>query len=83
MKRQVTGVINGAIAAASYGTNPLFGLPLFAGGIGVNSVLFYRYAIAVGIYYLWLKFYKKSSLKITKQQFFPLLFLGLFFRSHP
>jgi len=79
VKRQVTGVINGAIAAASYGTNPLFGLPLFAGGIGVNSVLFYRYAIAVGIYYLWLKFHKKSSLKITKQQFFPLLFLGLFF----
>lgn len=79
MKRQVTGIINGAIAAASYGTNPLFGLPLYAGGIGVNSVLFYRYAIAVGIYYLWLKFHKKISLKITLAEFWPLLFLGLFF----
>lgn len=79
MKRQVTGVINGAIAAASYGTNPLFGLPLYKGGIGVNSVLFYRYAIAVAIYFLWLKLHKKVSLKITLKEFWPLLFLGLFF----
>ncbi len=79
MKRRVTGVINGAIAAASYGTNPLFTLPLYAGGIGVNSVLFYRYAFAVGIYWIWLKFFKKVSLKISWKEFFPLLFLGLFF----
>lgn len=79
MKRQVTGVINGAIAAASYGTNPLFGLPLYKGGIGVNSVLFYRYAIAVAIYFLWLKLHKKVSLKITLKEFWPLMFLGLFF----
>lgn len=79
MKRRVTGVINGAIAAASYGTNPLFTLPLYAGGIGVNSVLFYRYAFAVGIYWIWLKFIKKAPLKISLKEFFPLLFLGLFF----
>ena len=65
MKRQTIGILNGAIAAASYGTNPLFALPMYAGGIGVNSVLFYRYAIAVAIYFLWLKFVKKTSLKIT------------------
>lgn len=79
MKRRVTGVINGAIAAASYGTNPLFALPLYASGIGVNSVLFYRYSIAVVIYFLWLKFVKKTSLKLTKKEFFPIFILGLFF----
>ena len=50
MRRKAVGILNGAIAAASYGTNPLFALPLFAAGVGVNSVLFYRYAIAVVIY---------------------------------
>lgn len=79
MKRRVTGVINGAIAAASYGTNPLFALPLYASGIGVNSVLFYRYSFAVVIYFLWLKFVKKTSLKLSKKEFFPIFILGLFF----
>lgn len=73
------GILNGAIAAASYGTNPLFALPLYAKGVGINSVLFYRYFLAVIIYYLWLKFYKKISLKISKKEFFPLFILGLFF----
>lgn len=79
MKRHTAGVINGVIAAASYGTNPLFALPLYAGGIGVNSVLFYRYAFAVAIYLIWLKFYKKISLHISFKEFLPLLFLGIFF----
>ena len=79
MKRRAIGIINGAIASASYGTNPLFGLPLYMAGIGVNSVLFYRYVIAVIIYGLWLKFVKKISLHITKKEFFPLFIMGLFF----
>ena len=79
MKRKAAGVLNGAIAAASYGTNPLFALPLYAGGIGVNSVLFYRYAFAVAIYWFWLTFVKKTSLKITRQEFLPLLILAMFF----
>ena len=37
----------GAIAAASYGLNPLFALPLYGAGLGVDSVLFYRYVLAV------------------------------------
>lgn len=79
MKRKVLGLINGSIAAASYGTNPLFALPLYAGGIGVNSVLFYRYFIAVIIYGIWIKFHKKSSLKLSKKEFLPLFLLGIIF----
>ena len=79
MKRCVTGIISGAVAAVSYGTNPLFALPLYAAGIGTNSVLFYRYFFAVIIYGLWLKIHKKMSLKIHRQEILPLFFLGIFF----
>lgn len=79
MRRHAKGLLNGAIAAASYGTNPLFALPLYAGGIGVNSVLFYRYAFAVLIYGVWMKFVKKMPLGISKNEFLPLLILGLLF----
>lgn len=79
LKRRARGLFNGALASISYGTNPLFALPLFAGGIGVNSVLFYRYAIAVIIYGFWLHFVKKTSLHITKKEFLPLFILGIFF----
>lgn len=79
LKRRKTGIINGIIASSSYGTNPLFALPLYAGGIGVNSVLFYRYAIAVTIYGLWLKFAKKMSFKLHKIEILPLFVLGILF----
>ena len=79
MKRKTIGFINGTIAAASYGTNPLFALPLYARGLNVNSVLFYRYAIAVLIYALWLKFLKKMSFKITKKELLPIFALGVLY----
>ena len=78
-KKRRIGLSYGAFAAASYGTNPLFALPLYAVGIGVNSVLFYRYAIALVLYGLWLKFVKKINFKISLQEGFVLLILGLFF----
>lgn len=79
MNKHTAGILNGAAAAASYGTNPLFALPLYAAGIGVNSVLFYRYAMAVVIYGLWLKFVKKTSFKIPLKTLIPVFFLGIFF----
>lgn len=79
MNTKTKGILNGAIASASYGTNPLFALPLFAAGIGVNSVLFYRYAIAVVIYGLWITCIKKISLKISIKELLPLFILAIFF----
>ena len=79
MNSNTKGILNGIIASTSYGMNPLFGLPLYAIGIGVNSVLFYRYFLAVVIYFIWLKFFKKASLKISRQEIIPLFFLGIFF----
>ena len=80
MKRYtVKGYINAIIAAVSYGTNPLFALPMYSHGFGVNSVLFYRYLFAVLLYGLWIKLYKKISLKITLEEFFALLVFGIIF----
>lgn len=39
----VRGYVLGIIAAVSYGTNPMFAIPLYGMGISVASVLFYRY----------------------------------------
>ncbi len=77
--RQTKGYINGVLASVSYGTNPLFALPLYACGIGASSVLFFRYFIATLIYYFWLKFVKKISLKINKNEVITLFILGLTF----
>lgn len=79
MNNNTKGILNGVIASVSYGMNPLFALPLYAQGIEVNSVLFYRYFFAVIIYFLWLKCVKKISLKIAKCELVPLFFLGIFF----
>ncbi len=44
---KVLGYTMGVAASVSYGLNPLFALPLYAEGIKVDSVLFYRYSLAV------------------------------------
>ena len=46
---RVRGYVLGAVAAASYGLNPLFALPMYAAGMGADSVLFYRYVLAVAL----------------------------------
>lgn len=80
MKHYTTiGYLNGIIAAVSYGTNPLFALPMYSRGMEVNSVLFYRYLFAVIIYGLWLNFHKKISLKISLKEFGVLFLLAIAF----
>lgn len=79
MRRKTKGLVIGACGASSYGTNPLFALPLFAAGISVNSVLFYRYSVALVLFFLWQTFVKKHSLKISKKQALFLFPLGIIF----
>ncbi|MCM1067714.1 MAG: EamA family transporter [Muribaculaceae bacterium] len=55
MNPKVKGYILGAIAAATYGTNPLFALPLYAEGMDADSVLFFRYVLALPVIALMLK----------------------------
>ena len=80
MKRYKTkGFVNAILAAVSYGTNPLFALPMYKLGMSVNSVLFYRYLLAVLIYGIWLKVFKKTSFKISLKEFFSLFGMAILF----
>ena len=55
MNAKIKGYALGAIAAASYGMNPLFALPLYKEGMDPDSVLFYRYLFAIPILGIMLK----------------------------
>lgn len=79
IKRKLIGGLYGAAAAACYGMNPLFALPLYHDGIGINSILFYRYIFAVIIFGLWVKFIKKISLQINFKEFIALFVMGILF----
>lgn len=79
MRRKNKGMFIGMTGACSYGTNPLFALPLYALGLSAASVLFYRYTCAIVLFFLWLKLIKKESLKITLKQALYLLPMGIVF----
>ena len=47
--RKAKGYILGFVAAATYGLNPLFALPLMADGMDASSILLFRYLLAIPI----------------------------------
>lgn len=49
MSTKTKGYMLGAIAAATYGMNPLFTLPLYQDGMDPYSVLFFRYLFSIPI----------------------------------
>ena len=57
---RLKGFTYGALAAASYGLNPLFALPLYGAGMKVDSVLFYRYFFAIVMLGILMKVKKQS-----------------------
>ena len=78
MSTHTKGFLYGAIAAASYGMNPLFTLPLYAAGMSVDSVLFYRYLFAVIVLGILMKL-QKQSFALKKTDILPLVIMGLLF----
>ena len=67
----------GAIAAASYGMNPLFALPLYKAGMDSDSVLFFRYLFAIPLLGMMIKA-RGRTLKIERKETLPLIIMGLF-----
>ena len=65
----------GIITGVTYGLNPLFGVPLMQGGAAVESILFFRYGIAVLLLgaFLWLT---KQGFRVSLKQGAILLSLG-------
>ena len=78
MNNKAKGYILAAISSATYGMNPLFSLPLYADGMSVDSVLFFRYLFAVPMVALMLKSGGKSF-SVGKREVWPLLMVGVFF----
>lgn len=79
-KNALIGYPAGIITGISYGLNPLFGMPLMSKGAEVESILFFRYSIAVVILGAVL-LCDKQSFKITWRQAGILLILGLLYTA--
>ena len=75
-RSSLTGYLLGALAAASYGTNPLFALPLLNAGIDAFSVLFLRYVFALPMLALIMKA-RGRGFGLRRTQLLPLVALGL------
>ena len=78
MNYKAKGYLLAAVSSATYGMNPLFSLPLYADGMSVDSVLFFRYLFAVPMVALMLKS-RGRSFSVEKKEIWPLLLVGAFF----
>lgn len=79
-KSALIGYPAGIMTGVTYGLNPLFAMPLLMAGAAVQSVLFFRYAIAVillGGYML----ISRQGFKVNSRQMAILLALGLLYTS--
>lgn len=76
MNAKAKGYILGSIAAASYGMNPLFALPLYKAGMDPDSVLLFRYLFAIPLLGIMIKA-RGRSFKIQRKETFPLIIMGL------
>lgn len=74
--RKIQGYALGFIAAATYGLNPLFALPLMVDGMDTPSILFFRYLFAIPIMALMMVA-RGKSFKVTWRQAWLLLVFGL------
>lgn len=72
----IGGYLLGALAGATYGTNPLFALPLLGAGVDAFSVLFMRYAFAIPILAVMMVA-RGRGFGLRRGQVGPLIALGL------
>lgn len=74
------GLIYGAVAAATYGMNPLFTLPLYHAGLNPDSVLFYRYVFALPILAAMI-YLRGQTFRLQRNEVLPLAAVGLLFSA--
>ena len=80
MQSKLKGYLCGIGAAVCYGTNPLGALYLYEDGINANSVLFYRFALAVVMLGM-LMVARRKSLKVSRRELSLLCALGVVFST--
>lgn len=76
MNTKTKGYLLGAVAAATYGMNPLFALPLYQAGLSTDSVLFYRYILAIPML-AGLILWRGRSFRIRAKEILPLTMAGI------
>ena len=76
MNAKTKGYILGAVAAATYGMNPLFALPLYENGMDTDSVLLFRYLFALPLLGIMLKA-RGRDFRLQRREILPLIVLGL------
>ena len=76
MNVKAKGYILGAVAAATYGMNPLFALPLYKAGMNPDSGLFFRYLFAIPVLGMMIVA-RGRSFKLKRKEVLPLIIMGL------
>ena len=81
--KNYTGYVFAALAAASYGTNPVFAKPLYADGMNPDSVLLFRYAFGIAllgllmIYNGWRRHNLSTAFRVSRHSLPQLVILGI------
>jgi drug/metabolite transporter (DMT)-like permease len=79
----VGGYVFAALAAASYGTNPVFAKPLYADGMNPDSVLLFRYAFGIALLGLlmiwngWRRHNLTTAFRVSRHSLPQLVILGI------
>lgn len=79
----IGGYVFAALAAASYGTNPVFAKPLYADGMNPDSVLLFRYAFGIALLGLlmiwngWRRHNLSTAFRVNRHSLPQLVILGI------
>ncbi|MDE5997844.1 MAG: DMT family transporter [Muribaculaceae bacterium] len=73
---KVKGYTLAAIAAAAYGTNPAFAVPLYGHGMNAVSVLLFRYLMGLPVLAVIMAV-RKKSFSLKKGEIVPTMILGV------
>lgn len=81
--KNYSGYVFAALAAASYGTNPVFAKPLYADGMNPDSVLLFRYAFGIALLGLlmiwngWRRHNLSTAFRVNRHSLPQLVILGI------
>lgn len=73
---KIKGFALAAIAAAAYGTNPAFAIPLYEQGMNPNSVLLFRYILGLPLLAIMM-LVRGQNFKLDRQQAGQVIILGI------
>ena len=73
---EIKGYALAALAAAAYGTNPAFAIPLYEQGMNPNSVLFFRYLFGIPLIALVMAA-RGVRFRLSREEIGPTAILGI------